>query len=291
MAITNETYRVQVTLSGANQVIPIGFYFLEDADIVGYKTTTAGVDSALVLNTNYTLAGAGVEAGGTATMIGGASGEVVTFTRADALTQEIELQYSGDLNPATLERGYDRLCMQVQRVFSIAKRSIRFPLTNAETSELALNSRKGKLLSFDATTGDPTFTDPTELMDSEASVADLLAIKATATATNSTGNTTVTVPAAAPVANAIYTHKTTFSGSAGTRIMILATTNATAGEMVNLVYDLPATASIVIETRNATSGGTLLDTITTDASGDNACVKAFYTGSAWQLLSAQYPSN
>jgi len=50
-------------------------------------------------------------------------------------------------------------------------------------------------------------------------------------------------------------------------------------------------AGIVIELRNATTGGTLIDTLTTDASGDPAEVTIEYSGTAWSLLFAQYPSN
>lgn len=104
---------------------------------------------------------------------------------------------------------------------------------------------------------------------------------------NSTGNTTITIPAGSHH----HTVQATITGSAGTRIFILATTNADAGAVISIAYLLSTTPSIVIESRNATSGGTLLDTITTDSSGDDATVDFYYTGSAWRLLGAVYPSN
>jgi hypothetical protein len=170
MSVTNETYRVTATLATAAQAIPVTFYFLENNDLVAYQTV-AGVDTLMVLNTNYTLTGEGVEAGGTLTTIGGTVGAVWTIARADALTQDEEFIYMGKISPATLERGYDRLTMQVQRLYSKVARALRFPITNAEGGELALNDRKGKLLSFDATTGVPTFTDPLTLIPSDPSVA------------------------------------------------------------------------------------------------------------------------
>lgn len=170
MSVTNETYRVQVTLATVVQAIPIPFYFLEQDDLIVFQTV-AGTDTLMVLNTNYTLAGEGVEAGGTLTTIGGTVGAVWTIARADALTQSEEFIYSGSLSASSIERAYDRLAMQIQRVFSMAKRALRFPITAAEGGELALNSRKGMLLGFDGTTGDPTFTDPLTLIPSDPSVA------------------------------------------------------------------------------------------------------------------------
>ena len=118
--------------------------------------------------------------------------------------------------------------------------------------------------------------------------AGILAAVTEASATNATGNTTITVPAGSRVHN----HKITFSGSAGNRIVILDTANAAAGCVVRVDYVLPATASIVIELRNATSGGTLLDTLTTDTSADPAAITATLRAGAWDQDSivALYPS-
>ena len=170
MSVTNETYRVQVTLATAVQAIPVTFYFLEQDDLIVYQTV-AGVDTLMVLNTNYTLTGEGVEAGGALTTIGGTVGAVWTVARADALTQSEEFLYSGSLAPAAVERGYDRLAMQIQRIYSMAARSLRLPVTNAEGGELALNDRKGQLLGFNATTGAPEYTLKQDIIDDAAAAA------------------------------------------------------------------------------------------------------------------------
>lgn len=194
MSVSSETYRVQVTLTGPNDAVPIGFYFLDNSDLVAYKTVD-GVDSLLVLNTDYTLAGAGAEAGGMAAMIGGDADDVVTFARADALTQEEEFLYMGQLTPSTIERGYDRLCMQLQRVYSLAKRALRFPITAAEAGELGdVATRKGKTMQFNATTG------ALELVDSADSSATAAAASAAAALASETA---AGVSAAAAAASAV----------------------------------------------------------------------------------------
>jgi hypothetical protein len=106
------------------------------------------------------------------------------------------------------------------------------------------------------------------------------------TGSNATGNTTITPVITARAAN--YTLDVT--GTASTRIAILDITNRVAGDKIALRVTLPAVASIVVESRNATSGGTLLDSITTDASGDDAFMTFVYSGSAWVLQSTQYPA-
>lgn len=106
------------------------------------------------------------------------------------------------------------------------------------------------------------------------------------TASNSTGNTTVTPAAGTREA----VHTTTFSGSAGTRIVIADTAGRIAGDRLTLSYALPATSGIIVETRNATSGGTLLHTLTTGTSGADARVDLLYSGSAWTLVSALEPA-
>lgn len=108
-----------------------------------------------------------------------------------------------------------------------------------------------------------------------------------ALANDGTGNTTITLPAG----SRHHTVDLVFTGAAGTRTVILATTGAAAGDVSMLNYAIPATAGIVIELRNATAGGTLLDTLTSDASGDDATLVSTYSGTVWGQPSSLYPSN
>lgn len=96
---------------------------------------------------------------------------------------------------------------------------------------------------------------------------------------NSTGNSTIT-PASATEINVV-----TVTGSAGTRKFIIDTTGAAAGNILKLRFVQPATAAIVEEVRNATSGGTLIYSYTTDGSGtDKLYCELYFDGSAWQPL-------
>lgn len=106
---------------------------------------------------------------------------------------------------------------------------------------------------------------------------------------NSSGNTTIT-PGAVCL---IHTEVTTISGSGSTtRAMVLATSNSPiAGARVLHRMALPATADITIEWRNATAGGTLITSLVTDGSGDDAVGEFYFDGSAWQFLRFTSPAN
>lgn len=117
--------------------------------------------------------------------------------------------------------------------------------------------------------------------------AALLALLTRDDEANASGDTTITLPAG----SRHHTVDLVFTGVAGTRRVILDTAGAEEGDVIRLNYTLPATADIVVELRNATAGGTLLDTLTTDTSGDDASLVSTYSGTAWVCSPALYPSN
>lgn len=110
-----------------------------------------------------------------------------------------------------------------------------------------------------------------------------------AASSNSSGDTTITVDDT----TGSFVAVTAVSGSGSTtRIMILATSGTpTAGARILHRVNLPATAEITLEWRNATSGGTLLTSLLTDGSGDDAVAEFYYDGSAWQFLRFTLPAN
>lgn len=96
---------------------------------------------------------------------------------------------------------------------------------------------------------------------------------------NSTGNSTITPTGANQI------HVVTVTGLAGTRIFILDAATAAEGDRLTLRFAQPATANIVEEVRNATGGGTLLYSYTTDGSGtDTFAAELYFDGTAWKAL-------
>lgn len=125
--------------------------------------------------------------------------------------------------------------------------------------------------------------------DAMSTVLELMKALATRGAqANSTGNSTVT-----PGACAIqHTEIITLTGSAGTRIIILDVASApTAGARCLVRIECPATASILLDFRNGTAGGTQLTTAETDGSGDDMVAEFGGTGTAWEFLRFVSPAN
>lgn len=130
----------------------------------------------------------------------------------------------------------------------------------------------GAGISVDQATGDVTITN-----------TGIATTPTQATFANSTGNTTIT-PATGNVIDV-----GTITGSARTSIFILDVAGRSDGDLLTLRFQQPATASIVEEVRNATAGGTLIYSYTTDGSGTDVFVAELYfkTGAWHPLLNVQ----
>ena len=70
--------------------------------------------------------------------------------------------------------------------------------------------------------------------------------------TNATGNTSITP------GSSNHTEAIAVSGAASTRIFTLLSNNSLAGDKISLVFTLPATASLILQVTNLTTGGTQL---------------------------------
>lgn len=107
--------------------------------------------------------------------------------------------------------------------------------------------------------------------------------------TNSSGNTTVTPESFIGE----HTEEITVSGVARTSVIILTAGDGTtryAGERLALSLRLQATSAIVLEVRDNAVDGTLLFSLTTDGTGDDALLEFVHNGTAWKPLRATYPT-
>lgn len=112
------------------------------------------------------------------------------------------------------------------------------------------------------------------------------------TASNNSGNTTITPDAP------VYALGLSVGGTARTSIIILATAGRGAGDRIRIDITLPATANILLEARNATSGGTSLlpsglfpsQQFTTDGVVLSAVWDFVFTGSAWRYEMSNIPA-
>ena len=160
MSLTTATSRVQYTLGAdGSSVLTVPFYFLNSTDLAVVRTH-AGVDTPMLKDVNYTVAGAGTNPpSGSVITIAGVTGDVWTISRGADFTQPDQYTSNGPFPAATMEKSLDRLTMLVQQALLAVKRALRIPVSNDEAAEINLTARKGKLLGFDPSTGAPALYD------------------------------------------------------------------------------------------------------------------------------------
>jgi hypothetical protein len=159
MTVSSTTSKVSYTGNGSTTAFAVPFYFLAAADLqVILRSGTT--ETVQVLTTNYTVSGAGVEAGGTVTMlVAPAAAVTVTIRRNIEATQETDLLPNDRLPAESLETALDKVTMLTQQLGEESARSIKFPASDAVMSSQvpAASARASKFLSFDAN-GVPTAT-------------------------------------------------------------------------------------------------------------------------------------
>jgi hypothetical protein len=158
MTISTTDSRISYNGNGVTTVFSFPYRFLTNGDIVVVSVSSTGVETVKTLTTDYTLTGAGDDAGGSVTMlVAPASGTRLIIYRDTDITQETDY-ISGDPFPAeTHERALDRLTMIAQEIGSDADRSIKVPVgdsSSLSTTLPAAANRLDRLLAFDSATGE-----------------------------------------------------------------------------------------------------------------------------------------
>ena len=135
MTISTTTSRVSYNGNDVTVGFSFPYLFLANADLVVILYDSLGVGTTQVLDTDYTVTGAGDIAGGTVTMTTApATGEQLVIYREMDLTQEVDY-ITGDAFPAdTHERALDRLTMIAQQLNETLGRSIKVPVSSSLTS-------------------------------------------------------------------------------------------------------------------------------------------------------------
>lgn len=156
MTVSSEVSDVTHDCDGTTITFVVPFYFLVDSDLAVTVVNADGSTSPLVLSTNYTVAGAGVQTGGSITTTGTplAAGKKVRIERDPPATQETAYQANDPFPAEEHEKALDKLTMLIQRAFLYNSRSLRYPITESFDGTLPLaGNRKGMLLGFDPVNG------------------------------------------------------------------------------------------------------------------------------------------
>lgn len=145
----------RVVYSGSAGTGPYSFTFevLANTDIAVYKNTTL-----LTLTTDYTVT---INSNGTGsvTLVSAATGsDNITLVGNRSIERATDFVTGGDLFANTLNDEFDSLVIFAQQIKEEAARGLKAPITDPTDVNMVLpikSSRKGKVLAFDSTTGDP----------------------------------------------------------------------------------------------------------------------------------------
>jgi len=166
MTISNETMRTSAVGTGVTeQEVPFTFPILVSSDLeVTARVTATGVETALVLDTDYTV-DIDDDGTGTITIIGDGTGNdnvavtsEIWVARDTPKTQTLNLAQGGAFNAENVEDAFDRATKQIIENTDNVTRSLRAPVTDDEDLDMELpNSidRASQYLAFTAT-GEPT---------------------------------------------------------------------------------------------------------------------------------------
>jgi hypothetical protein len=150
-AISNVPRRVVYAASGVG---PYAFTFeiLDVTDISVYKASTL-----LTLTTDYTVT---INANGTGsvTLVTTAGTSNITIVGAKNIQRTSDFTTGGDLFANTLNDELDNQTIFIQQVAETAERGLKAPVTDPTDIAMTLpakDGRKGKVLAFDSTTGNP----------------------------------------------------------------------------------------------------------------------------------------
>jgi hypothetical protein len=153
--ITAATPRMDYTGNGATTVYAFTFR-IEDASelrVVKRDTSTPPVETPLVLTTDYTVSGVGVDLGGSITLTTVLPlNYKLTILGVPAASQETDFQNQGSFYPKLHEKAFDKVTRLCQRIAEQITRCVLQPETEAGSSYTlpAAAQRANQFLGFDA---------------------------------------------------------------------------------------------------------------------------------------------
>ena len=153
MTVSSTTTKVSYSGNGSTTVFAYTFKIFADADLtVIVRTDATGAESTKTLITDYSVAGAGSDSGGSVTMVTApASGETLVIKRNLTLTQSTDYVPNDPFPAATHEDALDRLTFIAQQQSEELGRAIVFPETDTASTAIPDSvTRANKFLGFGA---------------------------------------------------------------------------------------------------------------------------------------------
>lgn len=131
MTITSESSRMDYVGNGSTDTYAYTFKIFVDADLLVTVRDTDESESTLVLDSDYTVTGAGDPDGGEITLTDGnlTTDYVLTIRRVRDVTQETDIRNQGEFFPEVHEDAFDHLIMVDQQQEDEIGRSLKLPET------------------------------------------------------------------------------------------------------------------------------------------------------------------
>ncbi|MGP1255524.1 MAG: hypothetical protein ACTS10_13980 [Kiloniellales bacterium] len=136
MTVSTETARSGPYLgNGVAVSFAYSFRILDEAHLRVTTVDSAGRETVLTLETDYSVAGVGDAAGGSVILAAPlASGAQLVITRELPATQETDLENQGAFFAQTIEDALDKLTMLVQEGAEVDSRTLILPITSTGVS-------------------------------------------------------------------------------------------------------------------------------------------------------------
>jgi len=148
MTVTNTTARNQYTATAGQAVFAYTFEVYNKNDLAVLQNGTTLAEGA-----NYTVSGVGNDAGGSITLIVGATaGDIITVFRDMALERLTDYQNSGDFLAVEVNEDFDRLWLAMQQESDANDRAVVKPVTDLDSINMILpiaSTRANTFLTFD----------------------------------------------------------------------------------------------------------------------------------------------
>lgn len=138
MTISTTTNRASFAGNGSTTAFATGFKFFANSDLtVILVVDSTGVETTKTITTHYTVADAGVDAGGTVTMVTApAVGETLVIVRAQAYTQGLDLVENDSFPSESVEDQLDKNVIMAQQNNDTNSRSLK--LSDGDTSGVSV---------------------------------------------------------------------------------------------------------------------------------------------------------
>lgn len=128
MTVSTEVDHNEYTGNGATTSFPYTFRIFKKSDLVVQVSDLNGNVTELVLDTGYTVTGAGTYSGGYVVLPSPlAAGWRITIERVLDVVQETDLRNQGKFFPEVHEDAFDYLTMLIQRCFGWFRRALMKP--------------------------------------------------------------------------------------------------------------------------------------------------------------------